>query len=90
VLIVFLQPMLATCFFCAGFVALSRMGSPSIKNVAVSFTVPVAYLLGGGAIPAGIGLIGEAGSLSLGFIILGGLILGGMILVRYLKFTDPF
>lgn len=88
VLIIFLQPMLATSFFPAGFAALSRIGSPSIKNVAVSLTVPVSFLLGGGAIPAGIGLMGEVGSFSLGFTILGGLFFGGFILVRYLKFTD--
>jgi NNP family nitrate/nitrite transporter-like MFS transporter len=88
VLIIFVQPMLATCFFPAGFAALSRMGSPSIKNVAVSLTIPVSFLLGGGAIPAGIGLIGEAGSFFFGFIILGELLLASVILVRYLKFSD--
>lgn len=88
VLIIFLQPMLATCFFPAGFAALSRMGSPSIKNVAVSLTIPVSFLLGGGAIPAGIGLIGEAGSFFFGFIILGELLLASVILVRYLKFSE--
>ncbi len=88
ILIVFIQAMLATCFFPVGFAALSRVGSPSIKNVAISLTLPVASLLGGGAIPAGIGLIGEIASFSLGFTILGGLILGGLILIRYLKLTD--
>jgi NNP family nitrate/nitrite transporter-like MFS transporter len=88
VLIIFLQPMLAACFFPAGFAALSRMGSPSIKNVAVSLTIPVSFLLGGGAIPAGIGLIGEAGLFFFGFVILGGLLLASVILVRYLKFPD--
>jgi len=90
IMMIFIQPMLSTCFFPAGFAALSKIGPPSIKNVAVSFTVPVGYLLGGGAIPAGIGLIGEIGSLSLGFTILGGLLLGSILLVRYLKFNDPF
>ena len=88
VLIVFLQPMFAASFFPPGFTALSRMGSTSIQKVAVSLTVPIGFLLGGGAIPAGIGLIGEIGSFSLGFTILGGLILAGLILIRYLKFTD--
>lgn len=86
IMMIFIQPLLATCFFPAGFAALSRISSPSIKNVAVSFTVPVGFLLGGGAIPAGIGLIGEAGSFFLGFIILGGLLIGSIVLVRYLKF----
>lgn len=87
ILIVFIQAMLATCFWPVGFAALSRVGSPNIKNVVLSLTLPVASLLGG-AIPGGIGLIGEIGSLSLGFTLLGGLILGGLILIRYLKFTD--
>jgi len=56
------------------------------SKVAVFLAVPVGFLLGGGAIPAGIGLIGEIGSFSLGFTILGGLVLGGLILIRYLKF----
>jgi NNP family nitrate/nitrite transporter-like MFS transporter len=88
VLMVFLQPVFAACFFAPGFAAISRMGSPSIKNVAVSLTVPVSFLLGAGAIPAGIGFMGEVGSFSLSFIILGGLLLGGAILVKYLKLSE--
>jgi NNP family nitrate/nitrite transporter-like MFS transporter len=85
--IVFIQGMVATCFFPVGFAALSRVGSPNIKNVVLSLTLPVTSLLGG-AIPVGIGLIGEMGSFSLGFTLLGGLILGGLLLIRYLKLTD--
>jgi NNP family nitrate/nitrite transporter-like MFS transporter len=88
IIIIFIQALLATSFFPAGFAALPRIGSPSFKNVAVSFTIPFGFLLGAGAIPAGIGFIGEVGSFSLGFTILGGLFFGGFILVRYLKFTD--
>jgi NNP family nitrate/nitrite transporter-like MFS transporter len=85
--IVFIQAMVATCFFPVGFAALSRVGSPNAKNVAISLTLPVASLLGG-AIPVGIGLMGEIGFFSLGFILLGGLILGGLLLIRYLKLSD--
>jgi NNP family nitrate/nitrite transporter-like MFS transporter len=86
ILIVFLQPMFGACFFPPGFAALSQIGSPTVKNVAVSLTVPVGFLLGGGAIPAGIGLLGEMGFFPLGFIILGGLLLGGVLLAPHLKF----
>jgi NNP family nitrate/nitrite transporter-like MFS transporter len=85
--IVFIQGMLATCFFPVGFAALSRVGTPSGKNVVLSLTLPVASLLGG-AIPVGIGLMGEMGFFSLGFTLLGGFVLGGLFLIRYLKLTD--
>ena len=87
VLLIFLQPMLASSFFPPGFAALSRIGGPQFKSIAVSLTMPVSFLLGGGAIPAMIGFIGEVRSFSIGFIILGGILLGGAILVRYLKFA---
>jgi NNP family nitrate/nitrite transporter-like MFS transporter len=87
VLLIFLQPMLASSFFPPGFAALSRIGGPQFKSIAVSLTMPVSFLLGGGAIPAMIGFIGEVKSFSIGFIILGGILFGGAILVRYLKFA---
>jgi NNP family nitrate/nitrite transporter-like MFS transporter len=88
ILFIFLQPMFAACFFSVRFVALSRIGSPNMKNVAISLSMPISSLLGGGAVPAGIGLIGEAGSFSLGIAIYGGLLFAGVVLVRYLKFTN--
>ena len=83
---VFLQSMVATAFFPAGFAALAHIGSGKIKNVAVSLTVPVGFLLGGGVIAAGIGIMGQMGSFSLGFILLGGILLAGLLLARSLKF----
>jgi NNP family nitrate/nitrite transporter-like MFS transporter len=88
VILLFIQPMIATCFFPTGFAALSRMGSPKIKNIAISFTASLAILLGGGAIPAGIGLIGELGSFSFGFLLLGGSLFAGVVLVQFLKFAN--
>jgi NNP family nitrate/nitrite transporter-like MFS transporter len=83
---VFLQSMLATSFFPAGFAALALIGSGKMKNVAVSLTVPVGFLLGGGVIAAGIGIMGQMGSFSLGFILLGGILLSGVFLARSLRF----
>jgi NNP family nitrate/nitrite transporter-like MFS transporter len=59
VVCLFAQPLLAVCFFPAGFAALARLGSPAARAVAVSLTVPLAYILGGGALPAMIGWLGE-------------------------------
>ncbi len=83
--IIFLQPVLATAFFPAGFAALARIGAPHIKNVAISLTVPLGFLIGGGVGTAALGLAGEAGLFYLGFILLGGIVAVGSLLVRYLK-----
>ena len=84
----FLQPTLAICFFPAGFAALASIGPPHVRNVAVSFTIPVAFFIGGGAVPAGIGMMGEQASFALGIMLYGVLLLGGVILLRYLSFYE--
>jgi NNP family nitrate/nitrite transporter-like MFS transporter len=85
VIMVFLQPMLAVCFFPPGFAALSSIGSAGGRNVAVSLTVPLAFLIGGGVVPAGIGIMGDAGAFGLGMALSGGFILTGFLVSRYLK-----
>ena len=85
VIIVFLQPTLAVCFFPAGFAALSCIGPPSSRNVAVSLTIPFAFLIGAGAIPTGLGVMGDTFSFATGFALVGGLILFGLILSLTLK-----
>jgi hypothetical protein len=79
---------LAVCFFPAGFSALSLVGPSSARNVAVSLAVPVAFLIGGGAVPAGLGMMGEHGSFALGIMLFGVLLLGGVVLLRYLRFYE--
>jgi len=88
VLIVFLQPLIAVCFFPPGFAALSRIGPPHVRNISVSLTVPFGFLLGGGAIPAWIGLFGDTGNFNLGIALVGIITMGGFILLRYLRFPD--
>lgn len=88
VLIVFLQPLIAVCFFPPAFAALSRIGPPSVRNISVSFTVPVGFLVGGGAIPTGIGMLGDRGCFALGISLVGVIIMGGFLLLRYLRFQD--
>ena len=86
--LLFLQPTLAICFFPAGFAALASIGPPSVRNIAVSLAFPVAFLIGGGAVPAGLGLMGEHGSFALGIMLYGVILFGGLILLRYLKFYE--
>jgi NNP family nitrate/nitrite transporter-like MFS transporter len=88
ILPVFAQPILATAFFPPGFAALSQIGSKRIKSVAVSLTMPVGFLVGGGVIAAGIGIMGKMGSFSLGISLFGVLLFLGVLLVRFLKFSN--
>jgi len=85
VVIVFLQAVLSTIYFPAGFTALSSLFSADIRNVAISFTIPFAFVFGSGIIPSMIGLTGDMGSFSIGFALTGALILAGSLLPLYLK-----
>jgi NNP family nitrate/nitrite transporter-like MFS transporter len=87
---VFAQPLLAVGFFPAGFAALSRIGPPGARNIAVSLTVPAAFLIGGGVVPSFIGLMGDWGAFTLGIALVGGCITAGAVLAYLLKLgTDP-
>jgi len=86
--IIVLQPVVAACFFPAGLAALSMSTAPKERNIAVSFTVPLAFLFGGGAVPAMIGFAGDLSSFSGGIALVGGLILTGAVLTGYLTFYN--
>ena len=88
ILIVFLQPMVAGSFFPAGFAALVLASPEKVRDTAVSFTIPFAFLVGGGAIPIWIGIMGDAGMFSIGITTVGGMVLGGAFLALYLKFSN--
>jgi NNP family nitrate/nitrite transporter-like MFS transporter len=76
---------MAVCFFPAGFAALSSMGDPSLRSLTVSVVVPMGFVLGGGALPAGIGWLGEQASFQTGIALSGVLFLGGVFLLPLLK-----
>jgi len=86
--IVFLQPVLAVCFYPAGFAALSIISSPENRNMAISLTIPVAFVLGGGIVPALIGVMADNGCFSLGISLSGALIIAGFFLLFFLKLSD--
>jgi NNP family nitrate/nitrite transporter-like MFS transporter len=65
---VVLQPMVAVCFFPSGFAVLSGIGGREATGSAISLCIPVAFLIGGGAIPMVIGGVGDYYSLAAGFI----------------------
>jgi len=79
-LMVFLQPVLAVGFFPAGFALLSRLMPQGSRNIVVSFTVPLAFVIGGGVIPAIIGVMGDHGHLGLGMSFAGSFIMSGSLI----------
>ena len=46
------QPIIAVCFFPAGFAMLSQIGPPQARSLVVSLTIPLAFVIGGGITPA--------------------------------------
>jgi NNP family nitrate/nitrite transporter-like MFS transporter len=84
IIVVFLQPVLAVCFYPAGFSALSSISTPENRNVAVSLTIPIAFVLGGGAVPALIGIMADLGFFSWGISLSGALIMTGFFLSFFL------
>ena len=87
-LFVFVQPMVAVCFFPAGLAALSRVSPPNLRNVAVSLVSPMGFLAGGGLMPAAIGIAGDLSSFSLGIAGVGLLMCGGAFLPGFLTYYD--
>jgi NNP family nitrate/nitrite transporter-like MFS transporter len=85
----FAQPIMAVCFFPAGFAALSSMGDPSLRSLTVSVVVPMGFVLGGGALPAGIGWLGEVASFQWGIALSGVLFFCGVFLMPLLKAREP-
>jgi NNP family nitrate/nitrite transporter-like MFS transporter len=84
-MVVLFQPLLAVWFFPAAFAALAATTPRAARNLAVAFTIPCGYLIGGGAIPTFIGIMGDAGFFALGFIVTGILILLGGTLALLLR-----
>lgn len=88
VITVILQPLLASCFFPAGFAALSLIVPSSIRNLGVSFSVPVGFIIGVGAIPMLIGTMGDTSTFGAGIVIAGVLISCGTVFSRFLKKSE--
>ncbi|MHB9096249.1 MAG: MFS transporter [Syntrophales bacterium] len=88
VLMVFLQPMMTVCFFPAGFTVLSRIVPPNARNLSVSLTVFIAYLVGAGLIPTALGIFGDAEEFSLSFILVGVITLLSAPLITRLEMAE--
>lgn len=86
--IVFLQTMVAVSFFPAAFATLSSIGMARSRNLVIAFTIPFAYLLGGGAVPAMIGMFGKEGAFGWGISLVGLLMVIGVTITGFIKLPD--
>ncbi len=86
--IVLLQPICAVGFFPAGFAALSAIVPPASRNIAISLSLPISFVVGAGIFPTGIGFMGDAGMFGTSFMVVGGLIFAGSILPRFVRLKE--
>lgn len=82
---IFLQPVLAVCFFPAGFALLSGIGTPETRNVVISLAIPLAFVLGSGLLPALVAKMADADQFELGLLLMGIFILSGSCLIPFLS-----
>jgi MFS family permease len=85
---VFLQPMLTVSFFPAGFTILSRIVPPRARNLSVSVTMLISYLIGAGFLPVILGIFGDKGAFGTAFILMGSLMLLSVLLLPRLILTE--
>ena len=86
--VIFLQPAAAVCFFPAAFAALSRTVQPNLRSLVTSWATPIAFIIGGGLLPAVLGYMGQVLSIGLGVALAGILMMLGSSLVIFLDLLD--
>jgi NNP family nitrate/nitrite transporter-like MFS transporter len=86
---VLIQPMFAVCLFPANFTAISSVFRSQIRNVAISFIIPMATVLGTGMMPTIMGWFGDQGHFPLGFILLGMSAFPALALVKFINLGNP-
>jgi NNP family nitrate/nitrite transporter-like MFS transporter len=78
---VWLQPLVAVCFFAPAFALLSQTGPHASRNIVISLTMPIAFVIGGGVVPAGITRLADNGYFAMGLTVTGLFITSGCLLV---------
>lgn len=73
------QMLVSVCYFPAGFVILGRIFPADVRNMAVSFLIPMAAIFGAGLTPVLIGVAGDAGGFHWAFVAMGVLLLCGLL-----------
>ena len=85
---IWLQPFIAVCFFAPGFALLSQTGPTGSRNIVISLTIPSAFVLGGGIVPAAIARLADIGYFSLGLTLTGLFIASGCLLICLLPLEE--
>ncbi len=85
---IWMQPIIAVCFFPAGFALLSRIGPPATRGITVSLTIPLAFVIGGGIMPAIITRMADYGLFTTAIGLTGILIAAGGFLVLLMQDTS--
>jgi NNP family nitrate/nitrite transporter-like MFS transporter len=86
--VLFLQPAFFFSFFPAGFSALSRIVQPNLRSIAASLGIPMAFVIGGGILPAVVGYMGQTNSFSTGITLAGILIAAGSALILFVNLLE--
>ncbi len=81
----FVQPLLATAFFPAGYAIVMRIVGAEFRNLIVAMIMPAAMLIGSGVLPTLIGKFADAGLFRVGFILTGLLTLGTAACLVFVK-----
>jgi len=79
-ILIFFQAAAPSCLFPTSFMTLSLIFPPHLRSIAISLAVLFGFLIGGGAVPSGIGYWAEAYSFSSAFAVLGIYALGVLVL----------
>jgi NNP family nitrate/nitrite transporter-like MFS transporter len=85
---VFLQPVIITAFFPAAISAMSDLGPPDVRNVAVSVIIPGVNIVSNGVFPSVMGVLTEYGAIRAGFVGLGALMVLSLTAIPLLKRPD--
>jgi NNP family nitrate/nitrite transporter-like MFS transporter len=86
ILAIFLQSLVAVCFFPSAFAAMSSVVEKEFRNIIISLTVPFSFLIGGGLFPVAIGALGDLGHFRLAFSLTGAIIaFGGIFALLFLS-----
>jgi NNP family nitrate/nitrite transporter-like MFS transporter len=81
----FVQPLLATAFFPAGYAIVMRIVAPDYRNLIVAMIMPAAMLVGSGALPTVIGGLADADHFRAGFVLIGVLSLSTAACLLFVK-----